>query len=586
MATNITGSPFSAGATERGTIQKSSSTTFVYKLEDSQPVPPANIAKVLGRATTQTPPDTGAEVYWKPSTRGAWRLSKTLGSEPEFVGALRQKTASQTSLTNLRSPLDPSLSDFASIFSSFDRLGSSPFSKKIDSDASADEQDNSLVFGKHVSQCEEQSMIGGKPSSRPHEGAEPGSKSYQRHHRRNAAAMRISTTRVSTENSMQNYSEVQADDPIFAQETISPTRQLREKDSAPQLMKALPPLPAGVKRPSSQATDNSFTDNSFSLKQVGQNGVKPDEMPDKAVNYLTTKTLVSSVEEVRSSEDQVPKFKIRVKASPSSNGVTDASEKGQRGSQEGNYAAWEQGSSVTGKPRLKLKVSRSQLGQGRSGENGVTPYNNRLKQCNSLANLAQCPRSNKSVNYLNFDGTINEDLNKSCSVCSTGTAEDAGLENLPSSPQLSDQFNISYPPSPEMIQGGLQSGTSTSEPTLSEMHSCSSDISPNDYRGLRGKLSMFRLRLIGTQLSVLPKTCEPTQLILTSETTVPCDAVTVEINSKVMVSSDANADAKSHTVSTKSDKMQERVKRWATDAKRVVRLYFRRTLDRSSRLNN
>ncbi|POR36155.1 Uncharacterized protein TPAR_03639 [Tolypocladium paradoxum] len=548
-------------------------TALVNGAEDMQSAP-LNEPRVTNVHVYAVPPkiDSIPDHAKSSSTRGAWRLSKTLGAEPDIPELLQNKRASQSSLTKLRCTLDPALSEFASLFSSFDRLAKTPFSRKGDDTMTTDEE---LFTG------EEDGSLGGypkrlgrRPSLQLFSIAATDGNAYRRRHRRNAAAMRINTVGLSDfAGSRQELSPPKEELTILSPEPISPARQLRVKNSIPQLMKALPPLPGEARGEYSQDDqdspeagkdhsrhDASFSDNAFcEEKSVSDDG--PAASPANAQGER---------------QESPRKFKVRVRTSSSPSNVGSLSEsyrKGQQGDLRQNF-------SLAAKPKLKLKLSRSQLGQARSGHGGSFIRTNRLKQCNSLADLA----SHSSRKMYTGQGYARDDAEyRPRSAAGDGSWEPCeGKPDQPDpSPQPSDQFNIPYPPSPDKAEALLRSSTSTNKVTLSEMRSFNSDVHPVGYRGLRHKLSVLRFRITRTPGAGACKGAEAVAQFdgagETPQARPACNAPNPN--------GDTSDETKGRAISTRSEKVGGRVKRWASDAKQAVRAYVRRTLDRSSRLS-
>lgn len=550
-----------------------------------------NGAEELHSAPLDEPRVTNVHVYAVPpkidsipdhakasSNRGAWRLSRTLGAETDLPEMLQNKRASQSSLTKLRCTLDPALSEFASLFSSFDRLAKTPFSRKGDDTMTTDDE---LFTG------EEDGSYGGypkrlgrRPSLQLFNIAATEGNAYRRRHRRNAAAMRINTVGLSDlGGSRQELSPPKEELTILSPEPISPARQLRVKNSIPQLMKALPPLPGEAAGESSQDDqddqdspeagnphsrhDGSFSDNAF----CNEKSLSDDSRTASPANAQGER------------QESPRKFKVRVRTSSSPSRVSDVGSlpksyrKGRQGDLRQNF-------SLAAKPRLKLKLSRSQLGQARSGHGGSLTRTNRLKQCNSLADLAS-PSSRKMCagkGYARDDAEY-----RPGSAAGDGSWEpcEGNTDQPDPSPQPSDQFNIPYPPSPDKVEALPRSSASTNKVTLSEMRSFNSDVNPVGYRGLRHKLSVLRFRITGTPVAGAPKGAGAVaQFDGAGETPQACTTCNAP-----NINGDTSGETKGRAISTRSERVGGRVKRWASDAKQAVRAYVRRTLDRSSRLS-
>ncbi|PHH73991.1 hypothetical protein CDD80_3433 [Ophiocordyceps camponoti-rufipedis] len=478
-------------------------------------------------------------------SRGTWLLSGSFTTEANA-------SQDQRCSAKARNTLDPALSEFASLFSSFDRLAKSPFSQGDEESSTArviyrptsnggiggdgDDDDDDVVDGddgddraQNVDDNEGQgdqaqdedkvklggfpSLLGRRPSLQLFNKLAAEDHARKRRHRRNAAALRINTTGLSAVGERrQQLSPPKEELTIICPEPISPARQLKVTKSIPQLMKALPPLPSEACRDGCEKPPNAFSDEDPSWNTHEAGRMSP------------------------------PKLKVRVKASLSPSVVSDM-DSAYSGERE------RQGP----KPRLKIKVSRSRLGQAQSGLQQA----NRLKQCNSLADLAV----RRTETETDADGRRNS---------STGWEGHADRAESLDSPRPSDQFNIPYPPCPEKSQLLPRRSTSSGK-----AHSFAWEVGPVERRGLRQKLSMFRLRITGGAA----KESE-------SASGMDSKGAVVAASEAAQVLADSCDQVRGRAISsTRSDRVGGRVKRWASGAKQAVRLYVRRRLDRSSRMS-
>lgn len=554
-------------------------------------------ALITGRDDCRSAPPTGQprvtniHVYAEPirlesltntdkASFGGWRLSKTLRAESELLDSLQPRRASQSSLTKLRCTLDPALSEFASLFSSFDRLAKTSFSKKSGELLSGGEEAPSWGG-------DEEKRDDGLPKRLGPQLFGPAAgegRAYKRQHRRNAAAMQINTT---------GLGHLMADDAelappskgptILSPKPISPARQLRLKNSIPRLMKALPPLPG-------EAAEECDGVDHDALNRIGQSAArtlggggfpnKPFCDDDGARNEGSAARTVIGHCGIGASPRR---FKVRVRTSPSPSQGSDARSLSGSLKQDRNEARPRASSAV--KPKLKLKLSRSQLRQARRHGHGVSVFgSNRLKQCNSLADLAaQSGRRRYPGHGLVQD--IAENRPRSAAGQGGWGPKDGNVEELDPSPQPSDPFSIPYPPSPDKVGHGLGSSASTNKATLSEMRSFGSDVNPAGHGGLRQKLSMFRLRFATTSTTAAAsasKGGEAAGAAAEEDGSAPSAGGGDKCQE---THGEGNGEPKGRAVSARSERVGGRVRRWANDAKEAVRSYVRRTLDRSSRLS-
>ncbi|RDA92629.1 hypothetical protein CP533_1442 [Ophiocordyceps camponoti-saundersi (nom. inval.)] len=479
--------------------------------------------------------------------RGAWLLPKPFAAEADFPQDKR------SSLIKPRNTLDPALSEFASLFSSFDRLAKSPFSHGDGETATARivycppskiDLDNDDVEGDDQGDCDEgekneeddQIRLGifpnrlrSRPSLQLFNELAAEDQARKRRHRRNGAALRINTAGLGdVGGSRQQLSPPKEELTIICPEPISPARQLKVTKSVPQLMKALPPLPGEA----CETLGRDGTDIHVLRKQSKDSHVG-GSLSDEAC-------IPSSWNAPEMSPP--PKLRLRINSLSSPGAVSNVKTAFGSGDREGQW-----NSNTVAKPKLKLKVSRSRLGQA-----------NRLKQCNSLADLAVRRQETE---------TETEPEPKQVPE-PEGEAEAggrrislAGWESREGDSSGSDQFNIAYPPcadKSELLQ------RRSSLPSKDAAPSFTWEV---ERRGLRQKLSMFRLRLTGGS----------------TKESEDCKTTT---DAAVLVAGDGSDQARGRAISsTRSDRVGGRVRRWASDAKQAVRLYVRRRLDRSSRLS-
>ncbi|RDA87324.1 hypothetical protein CP532_2651 [Ophiocordyceps camponoti-leonardi (nom. inval.)] len=488
--------------------------------------------------------------------RGVWLLPKPFAAEAHFPQNER------SSLIKARNTLDPTLSEFASLFSSFDRLAKSPFSHG-DGETSTtrvvycppsnmDDLDNDYVDSDDQVDCggddeknEQDDQVGlgvfpkrlrSRPSLQLFNELTAEDQARNRRHRRNGAALRINTAGLGdVGGSRQQLSPPKEELTIICPEPISPARQLKVTRSVPQLMKALPPLPG-------EATGTSGREGTRG-HQTGKRSEDTrvcDGLSDEACVPLSW----------NAPETSPPKLKLRVKAASSSGAVSDLKTAFGSGDGEGH---WNGNAAV--KPRLKIKVSRSRLGQA-----------NRLKQCNSLADLAV--RRQEVDAEAGSEAEAEAHAGAALSGAFSGAHEDggrkslAGWESREGDSSGSDQFNIAYPPcadKSELLQ------RRSSLPSKDAARSFTWEV---ERRGLRQKLSMFRLRLTGGPTKEAEDSKAATDAAAAAATTEGSDQ------------------ARGRAISsTRSERVGGRVRRWASDAKQAVRLYVRRRLDRSSRMS-
>ena len=397
---------------------------------------------------------------------------------------------------------------------------------------------------------------------------------YKRQHRRNAAGMRINTADLGDLVGDELEPPPLREGPtILSPKPISPARQLKLKNSVPRLMKALPPLPGEIAEKGGDeppASGDPPSTRILSSTGFPDRAFCAEDGPSEGKGALPPMTRHCGV-------DASPrKFKVRVRTSSSPSRASDM------GSRSGSLEHDLPRPMAAAKPKLKLKLSRSQLGHARRpGQGGSVFRGNRLKQCNSLADLASHSVRKRYTGQC-FCQDMTENRPRSAAGQDVWGPKDGNQEEPDPSPQPSDPFNIPYPPSPDGAEEVMRSSASTNKATLSEMRSFNSDVNPVGHRGLRQKLSMFRLRFGTTPTSSAPRKGEATRTVDQHGATGPAGAGG---EGEGMHDGESGGESRSHAMSARPERVGGRVRKWANDAKEAVRSYVRKTLDRSSRLS-
>ncbi|KAF5970742.1 hypothetical protein FCOIX_10207 [Fusarium coicis] len=234
---------------------------------------------------------------------------------------------------------------------------------------------------------------------------------------------------------------------ILSPNPISPAHKLRVTNSIPQLMKALPPLPDEAQHNSDphcwsssihtaahayKMYASSPVDNAIRLESK----VGADTICSKPVSRTNDLTKPS----YHPTQSNPSRFKVRL-----------------RSSQSGLQSKWsldspgipKRSSSNPIKPRLRLKVSRSRMSNKLMGPDGTIVRNSPLKQYSSLLELKNFPHRDAFTDRSSFREALEEQLAQ-FGVDKRLSNIDEGTIRGPSR-QLSDQFDIPYPPSTKGI---------------------------------------------------------------------------------------------------------------------------------------
>ncbi|KAL7950773.1 hypothetical protein V8C42DRAFT_359630 [Trichoderma barbatum] len=501
--------------------------------------------------------------------------SKVLETKFEVASEPQSRHSSQVGLSKLRYSLDPALSEFASVLSSFDRLGRVLASKDSEIESIGGGRHDISVYQQDEVHPATLKRLSRRQSPPPPNPADEEDGVYLKCHRRNVAAMRISITGIIPDDFEKHTPERHNNLPILSPEPISPVRELRVKESIPQLMKALPPLPRDAEKLSGYGTagipmvNGCLGHGPLTLCKDG---------PLRINQQLEMKKASSSPSMPRNSQDIQPNFKLKARAPPSSSpgkpGNLACSETADGPTCNRIHDA---GYSPAMRPKFKLRASHS---QSRPGQSGLSPYNNRLKQCNSLAELAPCHKKGTVDEQIGLDMGSKEHISSFDTNSGDFETRDERSIQVEPSPQLSDQFNIPYPPSPAKAEAHSGPSTSVNGGALAEACGRCTYYNQNGPRGLRGKLSVLRLRF-----------ASPQRYTSTSKESlaVPYPGLSATSTAATAVSKgrcgshEAGTSSKDQSPSVETEKVGRRVKRWARDAKKAVRLYVKRTLERPPR---
>ncbi|KAM3435503.1 hypothetical protein MY4824_004819 [Beauveria thailandica] len=476
-----------------------------------------------------------------PATERQYGL-KTAAPNMEMTNKARR--ASQLSLNKNVMALDPAFADFTSLLSSFERLAKSPFSRLSDED-DADEGRSRRSSKLSTMETLDEMEIAENP--------------YPKRHHRNIAAAKTNTPAPSAEESLAEHSSSSGEDMlVLAPEPLSPHREKKGGNELHQkFMKALPPLPAETL--------------STHPAQAIQGSEPKQNKNDSAISQVRSLSLRSHV----SRSGSPGKLKLRVRTPPSSGETEHAAawngvRRERRSTDDGRST-----STFKPPPKLKLKISRNQLGQGRTGQTGTVIRNNRLKQCNALADVAPPPRidADKRAERANDAARISE--GHELLAATVAQRNSAG-----GSCQPSDQFNLSYPPTPVESAKAMLPRTGSLRQSIEEMQRVQLDSGEALVRRVKPKFSFLRLRSANQAAPTTLSKPAPGHTCISSEPHMKFTKANLPSASTNQFDPTMNKNSAA-SVSIKSERMGNRVKRWATGAKRVFRSYVRRTLIRS-----
>lgn len=325
-------------------------------------------------------------------------------------------------------------------------------------------------------------------------------------------------------------------------------------------MKALPPIPPDDRRHTDESAERSAPNH----RQAGEDGI------DAVVQGNTPVHAASDAKDVRQTShqpkpidgDNTPlRFKVRVKPYSLPKDRTKA------GSSSPKFEAQEAFSSEQNK--LRLKISRTQLKRGRSGQDKLYPHNldkeaspGHATNVESLENVSDRQKQEEAFLVLRSGNNHNAPVTQT---------KDERADRI----DVSDQFELQLPrvfPEEEAVR---LSKSSTKTLVGRGSHSSNSDVELGARRGLRKKMSVLRIRIPRRQAAASPKAVlkSPAQL----KGVVYAGALGHEDCAGAVHAKESMAI--NQEASNQTDRIGGRVKRWASDAKRVMRLCVRRTLD-------
>ncbi|KAH6898351.1 hypothetical protein B0T10DRAFT_472376 [Thelonectria olida] len=390
-------------------------------------------------------------------------------------------------------------------------------------------------------------------------------------HKRNPANVFTGLPLVLDDAMHPELSIAKADTPILSPNPISPVQQLKLTKSIPQLMKALPPLPLEAQRQCESPFGSTSTGTEVSTGLLFTSPAKslvPFDCEENS-SFLASK-IGCDKDDGEGLKAKPSKFRMRVKTSQPLNFREHSSDSS--GAASAGRAEDYRGS------RLKLKISRSQLKKGKLTPGPVirSPV---LKQYSSLSDLQNCPKQDLFTGRGSLDEAR---ASKPCSGLENGglkvTSKVAGLES-PSVPSY--QFDIAYPPLLVEKKIKVSRHSSHGHSLENVQKSMLYTASTGNRRGLRQKVSLLRLRVAGLP-PPRPQSKRRRRCSNVSRSHERSSSPPYKTGGKALVKVGTETQQKAKTGSNRSKKRVRRVRRWAFEAKRVVRSYVRR-LDRSTR---
>ncbi|KAF4982249.1 hypothetical protein FZEAL_2133 [Fusarium zealandicum] len=393
---------------------------------------------------------------------------------------------------------------------------------------------------------------------------------YRGNHRRRPAATDITFSNDPKPTVTVARPEVQqenTDTHILSPNPISAAHQLRVTNSIPQLMKALPPLPDEAHKAVEQAQGTPSTEPEVSTRLLFSSPVNASAPTDSQpnANLVATKSHSCDDSPVPASRQHLQanhsRFKVRLRLSRST------------GFQKQNLdldAVPERSSSNPIKPRLRLKASRNKMNQKPIAQDGTVVRRVGLRQYNSLLELKHFPQKDMLTDRSSFGEALEEHL----AQLGTGANRLSSIDESARSNQrhrLSDQFDIPYPLSPR----GIELATPVTQ-LQSKRESLTPSIGQTKNQKVVGKNMSFLRPRVATAARVRKQT-----RISGSYGSDPTPLRPNIAHDSSFDDSEVGVGPTGLTPPRRSRNKARRVRHWASEAKRVVRSYVRKTLNRS-----
>lgn len=397
---------------------------------------------------------------------------------------------------------------------------------------------------------------------------------YERKHRRNNAAMMINSLECvdGTPEKEGSPGNIALDDPLSSTEHGRSSNELHDSQDMPHLMKSLPPLPNGLSEQLHELLGASSLGSSQSQSSRNEEGTLAEDSMARDARLRIDKS--PSTPPPGNIQDGVvtrsPKLRLRMRASPRRN-IHNISTTPLGSSSE--YLE-DLGPSITqiSAPKLRLRVSRSEIRGVREKQGELFPL--RSKQCISRDNsMGRVHKSEADhLNTMNKVATVTG-RDRGRRVSDEGTVD--RITCLAKGPVKQPEKPDGRKVMPVDKVGTLQPPGASARGPSRHVSSPELRVESAGPRRLRQKISMLRLRIPGTQNNTAARA--PTRPSKTRRIPTPLHFTSIGSLPHQRIGSRGRVDL------TDPDSKGGRVKRWAIGARRVVRFYVRRTLDRQTR---
>ncbi|KAH7328802.1 hypothetical protein B0I35DRAFT_27411 [Stachybotrys elegans] len=394
---------------------------------------------------------------------------------------------------------------------------------------------------------------------------------YGKGHRRNIAIMELNRPEARGIFDQMSSCSMNEEMETSTYESSSPHRSQKRRSDPHQLMKTLPPLPHSNGQACNEAIET------FPSEPVEYSRFQQRRSPPATSNYGSEDDVqgndsfhdTSAVEKRDFKADGPPKFRVRVKG-PGQHVRSSVTGMNTNQTELDEQAVTPADPQALGRTKFRLRTSRSQI-------------ETRQLRRNSIVSHSTTPSNAASSTKRMSHDDVRSNIEATESPTEAGSADRVALladqqETGNNRVQdVSDQFDILCPPSPVIMEASRASKCSTRTLIGKESHTSGSDETHDVHIGLRKKMSQLRLRITRRDTTA-------SQRHANRRTVSSVRHATISSISEVPLA--PNEKKKRSGVLKRPNKVSRRVRRWASDARKVMRLYVRRSGSSPSTVNN
>jgi hypothetical protein len=531
------------------------------------------------------------------------QLSEELRTSSEARG--KQLTFGKLLSPTLEHSIDSGLSDLSNLVSSIEKIGSSRPDCGDRGDGVADpdpESEHSYwepqTCGANTSEWIEGEADGNTQQRiRSADGANGGaSEPHSLKQRIKPAALRINAIDLQNVASAaaNKMSEQTETTPILSPQPISPIRQLRVKNSIPQLMKALPPLPGTPSRSSLEVTRNWAEELDFGVRFSSFNMTRLST-PDVSFDSVNAQDGTPCDAWAARHQQALGRLKLRLRRSKSvGSGLPSLARAGDRGyfmedsSDDINHEDTDDQNSPL-KGRLRQEIGKPFHREIHTSENGTIRRRAATDSPVTLASLGIVRPRDLFNNALTLNATYNQEEKRDAAPAEQTLVQSiASAASLPIQPLTSEAPSTDHDPVLVTTLGLSHIDTaSTGRATLSRGKSVTTDGVPTTPQRLMKKLSNLRLMISGSHSSLREFHARPgARPIGSAGDGPPHNPVpkTPALGNTCFDSAiTGGVEARGQPFRPRGMRRGGRMRRWVIGAKHAVRNYVKKGLYQTSR---